>query len=204
MPETVLPPRCRRPVDLPPTARVVMRVCATRSGDYETRCLLPGAEPILGRLRPVYRLSTAIPAAVRADRSTDWCSPAPIVTSGASRRQGHGDGARDPDFSRHIAARRRRALRRRRIALRTALTWTARATGGTATFLSSISSSFSLFLSHEMVPCSTRSYFMESVEAEERSQAICMARQRDERAKRGDPRPCDRAAGAEADNQLEV
>ena len=79
-------------------------------------------------------------------------------------------------------------------------------TGGTATFLSSISSSFSLFLSctHEMVPCSTRSYFMESVEAEERSQAICMARQRDERAKRGDPRPCDRAAGAEADNQLEV
>jgi hypothetical protein len=35
MPEAVLPPGCRRPVDLPPTARVVMRVCATRSGEYE-------------------------------------------------------------------------------------------------------------------------------------------------------------------------
>ena len=35
MPETVPPPGCRRPVDLPPTARVVMRVCATRSGEYE-------------------------------------------------------------------------------------------------------------------------------------------------------------------------
>ena len=34
-PEAVLPPGCRRPVDLPPTARVVMRVCATRSGEYE-------------------------------------------------------------------------------------------------------------------------------------------------------------------------
>ena len=30
MPEAVLPP-----VDLPPTARAVMRVCATRSGEYE-------------------------------------------------------------------------------------------------------------------------------------------------------------------------
>ena len=35
MPEAVLPPGCRRPVDLPPTARMVMRVCATRSGEYE-------------------------------------------------------------------------------------------------------------------------------------------------------------------------
>ena len=54
MPETVPPPGCRRPVDLPPTARVVMRVCATRSGEYEgvregddedeTRSLLPQAQ----------------------------------------------------------------------------------------------------------------------------------------------------------------
>ena len=53
-PEAVLPPGCRRPVDLPPTARVVMRVCATRSGEYEgvregddedeTRSLLPQAQ----------------------------------------------------------------------------------------------------------------------------------------------------------------
>ena len=44
----------RLPVDLPPTARVVMRVCATRSGEYEgvregddedeTRSLLPQAQ----------------------------------------------------------------------------------------------------------------------------------------------------------------
>ena len=53
-PEAVPPPGCRRPVDLPPTARVVMRVCATRSGEYEgvregddedeTRSLLPQAQ----------------------------------------------------------------------------------------------------------------------------------------------------------------
>ena len=39
MPEAVLPPGCRRPVDLPPTARAVMRVCATRSGEYEQRTI---------------------------------------------------------------------------------------------------------------------------------------------------------------------
>ena len=39
MPEAVLPPGCRRPVDLPPTARAVMRVSATRSGEYEKRTI---------------------------------------------------------------------------------------------------------------------------------------------------------------------
>jgi len=121
-----------------------------RRGDVPPPALCRSAR--YGLLRPTNRRLAAAAAAARSDGGTERSGWGSIATSHALNGQGDGEQRAQADFWAWYAAWSRRALRRPcappswRSALRSAAGRRLRSTGGTTTFLSSSSSSFSLFM----------------------------------------------------------
>ena len=105
-----------------------------------------------GLLRPTNRPFAAAAAAARSDGGTERSGWGSIATSHAPNGQGDGEQRAQAEFWARFVAWSRRALRRPcappswMSALRFAAGRRLRLTGGTTTFLSSSSSSFSLFM----------------------------------------------------------